>query len=205
MKQRVWLVPSKSFQKAWSPSQVREAISLGPIFHFRFLLLRASADSLVIAIGKCDLWKNEACRSTNRVCRCLSPALCFQWQKWLSIIHPCFFSPGARSSTFHRHLVEFYLIVPSRDSQWNSLLMERKGNVCSHGRQMREGEEGVLRVKGPPPQVASVWAERRTQGWENSGVSGLSIVLCVSWGLNFPTPSGSKVSAGTESADSRPY
>lgn len=129
MKQRVWLVPSKSFQKAWSPSQVREAISLGPIFHFRFLLLRASADSLVIAIGKCDLWKNEACRSTNRVCRCLSPALCFQWQKWLSIIHPCFFSPGARSSTFHRHLVEFYLIVPSRDSQWNSLLMERKGNV----------------------------------------------------------------------------
>ena len=77
MKQRVWLVPSKSFQKAWSPSQVREAISLGPIFHFWFLLLRASADSLVIAIGKCDLWKNEACCSTDRVYRCFSPALPF--------------------------------------------------------------------------------------------------------------------------------
>ena len=148
MKSRVWLVPSKSSQKAWSPSQVREAIKT------HCPLLVPTVESLCWFLGdsnwgKCDLWNNEARSSTDRVCRCLSPTLPFPMAE-LALYNSSFFGPDARSSTFHRRLVEFYLIVPSRDWQWNSLLMERKGNIipilCYFSKEAHKEESGLLSI-----------------------------------------------------------
>lgn len=144
----MWLVPSKSSQKAWSPSQVREAIKT------HFPLLVPTVESLCWFLGdsnwgKCDLWNNEARSPTDRVCRCLSPTLPFPMAE-LALYNSSFFGPDARSSAFHRHLLEFYLIVPSRDWQWNSLLMERKGNIipilCCFSMEAHKEESGLLSI-----------------------------------------------------------
>lgn len=45
---------------------------------------------------------------------------------------------------------------------------DRSGSERS--REVRKGEKDVISVKGPPPQVASVWPERRTQEWEDSAL-----------------------------------
>lgn len=144
----MWLVPSKSSQKAWSPSQVRKAIKT------HFPLLVPIVKSLCWFLGgsnwgKCDLWNNEAFSSTDRVCRYPSPTLPFPMAE-LALYNSSFFSPDARSSTFHRHLVEFYLIVPSRDWQWNSLLMEREGNIipilCYFSMEAHKEESGLLSI-----------------------------------------------------------
>lgn len=107
----------------------------------------------------------------------------FQRQNWLSIIHPCFFSPDARSSTFCRHLVEFYLVVlPGTDSGthcwWKGKVMQYRYYATFPWRPIRKNHACYPFIFFPFWSFHNLTSQNKSVSFSNS------------WYWNFPNIPG---------------